>query len=274
MIDALRRIAAEQLDSALASAEAGGTAGSVHDIRKRLKKLRGLVRLVRPVFPEGKVENRAMRDAGRQISGLRDAEVLLGTHDRLVTLPDAPGDPSDFAPLREHLAARAAQIDPGEGLGEVKGALGAMRGRVDRWDLSETGFDAVAVGLRDTYRAARCGPNGGDDHAIHAWRKPVKYHGYHVRLLRDLWPEHMRARGDALEEMGEVLGEHHDLSVFAETVESGPLEPGPRAGLLSLVGERKRDAEARARELGRRLFTDRPKAMAARWSAWWDLWRA
>ena len=273
VIDALRRVAAAQLDGALSSAEAGAEPGAIHDIRKRLKKLRGLIRLVRPVFPEAKAENRTLRNAGRRISGLRDAEVLLGTHDRLVTRPDAPGKPGDLKPLREHLAGRATQADPGEGLGEVQAALVAMRGRIDRWDLSETGFDAVAGGLRETYRAARNGPDGKGDHAIHAWRKPVKYHGYHVRLLRNLWPEHMQARSEALHEMGEALGEHHDLSVYAETAATGPLEPPARKRLLALAAEQKSAAETRARELGALLFTDKPKVMVARWEAWWDLWR-
>ena len=67
---AVRRIADEQLGAArasLASAGGGDTASAVHDCRKRCKKLRGLVRLVRPALgKQYKAVNAALRDAARE----------------------------------------------------------------------------------------------------------------------------------------------------------------------------------------------------------------
>ena len=56
-------------------------AGAIHGARKDLKKLRGLLRLIRAELGKKtfKAENRRYRDAGRLLSGSRDAEVKLET---------------------------------------------------------------------------------------------------------------------------------------------------------------------------------------------------
>jgi hypothetical protein len=83
VVDALRRIALEEVEGAVASAEgAGDLAGRIHDIRKRMKKLRGLIRLVRPVFPDYRVENAHFLSpilAGRVIAICIPAIILLST---------------------------------------------------------------------------------------------------------------------------------------------------------------------------------------------------
>ncbi|HKN40971.1 MAG TPA: CHAD domain-containing protein [Acidimicrobiia bacterium] len=62
---------------------------AAHDARKRAKKLRALLRLVRPELGDDvyRRENRALRDAARRLSPVRDAWVLVETLDGLVTPP-------------------------------------------------------------------------------------------------------------------------------------------------------------------------------------------
>ena len=85
----------------------GGTESSpdvaVHEARKDVKKLRALLRLVRSTT-SGRVrrrENEALRDVGRSLSGVRDADVMLAT---LADLEESfPGDlpPESAGALRE-----------------------------------------------------------------------------------------------------------------------------------------------------------------------------
>ncbi|AMY67563.1 CHAD domain-containing protein [Frigidibacter mobilis] len=84
---AVRRIAAEELAAALAELDKSALPEAllVHGLRKHVKKIRGLIRLVRPNFPGYDLENAALRDAARGISGLRDAEVLRATLERIAT---------------------------------------------------------------------------------------------------------------------------------------------------------------------------------------------
>ena len=83
---AFRAIALDQLDEALSDLDNPDRDGRsvVHEARRRCKKLRGLLRLVRPVFPEFARENAAIRDAAALLSHLRDAEVLHQTVAELV----------------------------------------------------------------------------------------------------------------------------------------------------------------------------------------------
>ena len=101
---ALHRLANGELSAAIAQLPATGApdAGSVHDIRKRIKKLRGLLRLLRPGLRAYAAENAALRDAAQGLSSMRDSAVRLATFDTLVADPAGP-----LAAFRQHLADEA-----------------------------------------------------------------------------------------------------------------------------------------------------------------------
>jgi len=82
----LRRIAIAQIDGAVASIDDHGLASGVvvHEVRKSCKKLRGLLRIVRPGFDGYARENGAFRDMAAALSPLRDAAVLIETYDALM----------------------------------------------------------------------------------------------------------------------------------------------------------------------------------------------
>ena len=83
--EALRRIAAEEF-SAIGAALADRTvplARKVHEGRKATKRLRALLRLVAPVFPEAREEIAVLRQAAARLSALRDKGALTETLSRL-----------------------------------------------------------------------------------------------------------------------------------------------------------------------------------------------
>ena len=81
-------MAAEQLGKALEhlACQDGKRDKHIHEARKATKRLRALVRLVRRELGDEvyALENQCYRDAGRRLSELRDATVLVETLDRLV----------------------------------------------------------------------------------------------------------------------------------------------------------------------------------------------
>src|SRR5437763_12368783 len=92
--DGIRRIARGQLDAAhddLEDASGRKVGIAVHEARKSLKRLRAAVRVARDALGDEtyRRENSAFRDAGRQLSGARDAKVLIET---LYTVEKAAGD--------------------------------------------------------------------------------------------------------------------------------------------------------------------------------------
>ena len=74
----VRRIAAAefaQIQASLADPSLP-LARKVHEARKGTKRLRALIRLVAPVFPEAPAEIAALRAAARELSALRDTGAL------------------------------------------------------------------------------------------------------------------------------------------------------------------------------------------------------
>lgn len=285
--DGIRRIAREQIDKAvaeLADADLDRHA-AVHQFRKRAKKIRGVVRLVRPALGDAyQEENCWYRDAARELSRVRDAEALLESlhalrnrfHDRL--------DDSSFHEVQECLEQRRRQIADdwlglNETIGELSTQLQSARRRVAGWKFEKNSFAAVRGGLKQTYRRGRRAfgkvLDDPSDAGLHDWRKRTKYHWYHMRVLAGVWKPVMRARVDQLKILADLLGDDHDLAVFRTTVLDDPSRFGSAntiERLLGLMQVRRRELQKNAEKLGKRVYAERPKKLARRIEAYWSAW--
>lgn len=278
---AVRRIAIEQAGSAIATAAAPPAEDTIHTLRKHCKKLRGLLRLVRPNFPAYATENAAIRDAAHGLAGARDAEVMLGTLDMLSEEKALAG--VDLTPLRSVLTARRDAEAAGDGLAErletFSAAMQALAERAKHWKLGDTGFDALADGLEASFAKARKGLRAASadpsTEIMHEWRKHVKNHWYHSRLLTPLWPGPIGAHADATGRLGDLLGLHHDIAVLSAFVSAGPelLPEAARTALAEAAAACSLRLEGECFALGRRLLAEKPEALSHRWRAAWKSWR-
>ena len=259
---------------------------AVHQARKRFKKIRGLLRLVRPaVGGVYAAENAWYRDTGRELSRVRDAEALIGTVRGLVERYVPKRDARSFDRTGRALAARRdriadAEIDLDARAAAIAVELRAARRRVATWRLAPEGFDAIGPGLVRTYRRGRrayaLASSEPSPESFHEWRKLVKYHWYHVRLLEEMWPTVMTGRRDSLKELSRLLGDYHDLVVFRGTLAAEPAAFGPRRAALALdrlAARRLKGIEREARKLGRRAYAEKPRRLAARFREYWEAWR-
>ncbi|TVR22978.1 MAG: CHAD domain-containing protein [Nitriliruptor sp.] len=280
--DELRRIAAGQVESALDDLADDDRHRAVHSARKRGKKLRALLRLVRGSAPDlYRRENRALRDAMRRLSDDRDAGVAVETFDDLLSSVGADAIPTDLAPVRAALVERRdavldAELD--QRLAAVQADLAAARDRIGGWEGDGEGFEVVQGGLAKTYGRARDRMDDAYEEAtseaFHLWRKRVKYHRYHVRLLQDLWPGMLRARRKQLHELTDLLGDDHDLSVLRQDLVAEPDRYGGVEGVASLAAlldRRRAELQAAAEPLGRRCFAEPPDAFVARLRTYWEV---
>ncbi|MEQ8895931.1 MAG: CHAD domain-containing protein [Roseovarius sp.] len=274
----LRRVADDQLGAALDSlSDEGELEPRVHDVRKRMKKLRGLVRLVRPGL--GKVykrENREFRDIARLFSDLRDAQVLTKTLDGLA---EKAGDDS-LAPLIawsvERRDAMLHDHDLPIRIEEAATRLEDARKRAAAWPVEGTTHEVIAGGLKKTYgRARKCWRKAGrapeDAELLHEWRKRVKYHWYHCRLLREAWPETMHARIDTLDELSDVLGVDHDMVVLEAALkeDSGELPKKARKRAADLAAAESRVLRERAFGLAAQMLGEKKGVLADRLAGYW-----
>jgi CHAD domain-containing protein len=253
---------------------------AAHDARKRTKKLRALLRLVRRELGEEvyREENRALRDAARQLSAVRDAWVLVETLDHIVTPPDDEISPEAVAALRAVLAAEHRALQGGEAGGDApaRAALEFERAlvRVERWPLRDNGWHAVETGLAESARRGRkamlAARAKGRPEDFHEWRKQVKYLRHQFALLRDAWPEVLDAMESTADEAGELLGTDHDLAVLRERIEAeAVLDDATRAALVHRIEARRADLPGRAIALGRRLYSEKPASLAHRLGKLW-----
>lgn len=281
MSAALRRIAEDRLTRAIEATGAETPEArmlAVHDIRKRLKEMRGLIRLVRPDFDGFKPADQALRDIGRGLSALRDIKVRCDTLGHVADYAALPDDP--LGPYLAELGTRrdAAYGDPSVALLRDTGAaLTALRDSSAQWSLRHSGRRAIFPGLSKTYAEARDAmEHARETHApedFHAWRKHVKYHFYHAQILAPIWPEAMAAHIAAAEALGELLGKHHDLHVLGEEARAAGLAKAPLKVLEQGLTDRIEMLEKQAFLDGARLLADTPDTLSRRWSTWYRLWR-
>ncbi len=288
--DTIRRVAREQIERGLTEIDGGqlDRNEAVHQVRKHCKKVRALLRLARDPLQRNGVyefENAWFRDTARALSPLRDAATLPATLDTLLDSFGDQIDPSAFTAVREALARRGGAGPDTQaiehGLTDARDRLGMALDRLPDWPIRKDGFATVAKGLKRTYRRARTALSVAYEDPttdnFHEWRKRVKYHWYHLRLLTPVWPKVLGTRADAAHDLSNLLGADHDLAVLRQTLldARGEIDdPNAIQTLLALLDRRQEHLRTAARPLGRRLFAEKPKVFLKRMEDYWDAWRA
>ncbi|MCY4604726.1 MAG: CHAD domain-containing protein [Gemmatimonadetes bacterium] len=288
--EGVRRMAAEQLDKALEhlACQDGKRDKHIHEARKATKRLRALMRLVRRELGDEvyALENQCYRDAGQRLSGLRDATVLVETLDRLVESLGEDVPKSRFVRVRSWLVERRDQVygqvaSSDRAVQEVIANLAQARERLEDWNLQRQGWRGIRVGLQRIYARGRRDFASAyalpSDEAFHDWRKQAKYLWYHTQILENIWPSVMQAQAEELDQLGELLGQDHDLAVLRTTV----LAEFPRAGatatlraLESRIGEVRARKQAEARLQAERIYLERPRDFTRRLRGYWRVWQA
>ena len=165
-------------------------------------------------------ENVRLRDTGHKLSELRDAGTLIGTLDNLRHQHDGAVPRKllshrlfdlEKRQLEEQAAAR--KLLPGLAV-ELRKARRSIR----YWPLETDGFQAIAAGVEQTFRAGRkamaVASRSGRIEDFHEWRKRVKDHWYQVRLLNRVWTDVMSGYQQSLTELEDALGEDINLSLL------------------------------------------------------------
>jgi CHAD domain-containing protein len=275
----VRRIAHGQIDRAIEALEGDDDRDeAIHEARKALKRLRALVRLSRDELGDDvyRRENRGFRDAGRRLSGVRDAAVLVETLDALIDGHREELGERPFAGLREALAAEARvarvriEADPAP-IKEVLAELRDARERVDAWPLrDEAGVEMLAPGMQRIYRrgrrALRAAREDPDDESIHELRKRAKDLWHAAQVVRPASPKRLRKLGRRAHALSDAAGDDHDHAVLLDAARRKPrwLAPGEAEVLEALVARRREELQHDALDIGSRVYARKPRKLATR----------
>ena len=281
----MRRCASEQLERAVQSLGeelATDPVEAVHSARKAIKKERALLRLARGSLSadQRSRDNARLRDVGRTLSGLRDADVMVLTVETLADRFSGAVPPSTFASVRDALRQSSASQQAGAAITALAGAalteLSELRVQVASWDLREDGWAVIKGGLKLTYRCGRTtlrvAQADPSTERLHAWRKRVKDHWYHLRLLATVCGPIVGGAAQEADRLSDLLGEDHDLGVLSETLAEGSvgLSAADLDSFLPLIDDRREELQAEAWPIGRRLYNEKPGAFERRLRRLWQ----
>ena len=277
----VRRIARGQLERSaerLEGARRTDIGDAVHDTRKSFKRLRAVVRVARDPLGDDvyRFENRRFRDAGRELSGARDAQVLGETLDELADRYEDELPEDAFAGLRRQLEeeARAAHEQVAEddsATDRLTTTLEAAHGRVATWPLPEDGdWGMLEPGFTRIYRRGRRAMRAAVDEPttenLHELRKRAKDLWHAAQILRPAAPKRLKRLGREAHALADLLGDDHDLAVLRAAAREwvASLQPGELAVLEALVGRRRRRLQRRALRCARHVYARKPGAWCKR----------
>ena len=282
--EGVRRVCCEQIKCAV---EASGSkpkrnVSTVHGTRRHLKKARAALRLMsRHVRPEDfKREHRKLRDVGRLISAVRDAEVRLGTLRHLREQSRMQNDPA----LQETEDLLALELESffaafSDWQQEAQTELSAVRKRMARWHLVHLDCKQIRLAVQNTYKCGRetlataLSEPTADNY--HEFRKQVKELSFHVRILRPLHPPTFERMADELKILGEHLGQANDLAFLEDRLVALDGPRAERQGLKkvrTLMSSRREKLQTTASTLGKKFYADRARDFGERIARHFEAW--
>jgi len=105
---------------------------------------------------------------------------------------------------------------------------------------------------------------------FHEWRKRIKYHRYHTRLLRSVWEGPMKRRRTELKQLSDIIGYENDLAEFELMMTGEELfDPESRELLSEVITAKRAEYHRQGRPLGERLFAEDPDRLVDRVRAYW-----
>lgn len=245
----------------------------VHEARKALKRSRSVLRLVRTAIgTDYQTLNSGMRELGRRLSDLRDADALAGTLDDLQKRH--PGKQNGAVKeLRRRLAAQREQalkrIAKDAAAGREGSSLAEFEEMVAALPLAEITGDVAVTGVVATIRrgrkAFRQAVQTGSANDFHEWRKRAKDLRYQMGFLGRLWPHVLDGFSASARELEQRLGEDHNLSVLAGMLAADGTAHERKAGALrATIRKEQQRLRNQSKNIGDLLYAEKPKQWAAR----------
>ncbi len=275
-----RRIALFQIDRAHDALSRGTDLGAaIHDCRKCLKRVRALLRIVRPGLAAQQFRSAdvRLRDIARGLSASRDRTVARATLVAIETRAGVePGSYCAAVGLIDDAASDGTALVDGDAAKTAAAELLDVRDDfAELWRASLTratvldGFEQGYLAARRHLTLAYAVP---DEETMHDWRKRVQRHWRHLQLIERVWPEEIGARIAQAEAISVLVGEFQDLSVLKQLVAAGDGGRRRRSLARDVIGhcETRQDELRRlARPYGERLFADGASALARRIDIYW-----
>jgi CHAD domain-containing protein len=274
-MEVVRQELTEELDRTARALRSGSRSDSrVHDIRKRLKHCRAILRLLRKSLGEEayRRENAQLRDAARPLVAARDAAALVQALDDLC--PRSSGRTPFCSAIRKALLResreRRQQLHRKALLSSAHAVNGVER-RMRMLPETQLARADPAKAVKRAYRTSRRAMTVAEeqrsrDH-LHEWRKQVKYFASQLKSLSPGMGKGLGKTYKKSHRLADCLGDDHDLAMLHDKIiqhrRLGATDAEVRV-LLHRLAQRRTQLQRTAYRRGRRLFAATAGRMEAR----------
>ena len=270
------RVARNELEDALKEVLTAGEQSrntAVHEARKHLKKLRALIRLLRPVTGRAfsKRENAVLRKAAQRMSSIRDAHVCVQTIDKIIARSRTKRPSAALTRVRDAMVARLGQaLDQAEKDDWEKKAAADLEKalcRLSDWPLKRLTPNSLRGGLKTACKKARralaAARRERTDQNLHDLRKAAKNLWYDLCLLAGDRPPAIKALTKRMDELGEKLGDDHDLAMLIAARADNPLpDPTDWEALAAAIAPRRQRLKRAALRCAAKALVRKPGGFA------------
>ena len=263
----LLRSAESLTDSVTAHFEkSGDDEEALHRLRTTIKRIRALLRLIRPAVESAFFdrENERLRTAARLLSGTRDSEVARETLKALPARHQSTREAMNAVlPGLEKRVERAKAHKAN--VNEIKARLEQTIQGFRQLQLPGTDEEVINTGVRMVYKQGRrrmkSAIRTGDADAYHRWRIRAKHLYYELQFLEPIWPKRLHRMISRLSKLQDRLGLDHDLTVLRAELKKTPEAFGGEEAVKHIVSclDRQSHHLRRAAEpLGRKIWCQKP----------------
>jgi CHAD domain-containing protein len=278
----VRRLVDNQFELALATMRGVGSRQrdkATHHARRHIKKVRALMRLVRPSLGDWYgPANRRLRAASRLLAPIADGEAIVDTLGRLRRKFRGELPPQTFKAIRTALIQRETRTDrrvtSGRILRAVARSMSAVQRRARLWVFKPNGVRAVVPGLLRSLRRSRRAMASAQEcptgEHYHQWRQRVKDLWLQVRLIEPCVGDQLADYERLLERLDGCLGEYHNCTLLMNVlVREGLVTRLQTAHCLRLLRKYQGELRREARTLGSEVDRDPPRELVRRVKQLW-----
>lgn len=275
-------VVAEEVDACLTSLGTLNIHEAVHDIRKRLKKIRALARLVRDELGEEdyKAINIYYRDLGRELAEFRD---LTAHIESLEGIRERYGDHlyvKFFNSIIKNIEKERDEME--EKLRQenffsehLPKQLEYARKELVKWPVAKNDIEIILPSVQRVYKRGKKALNEAYENPgkeiFHEWRKRVKYLWYQILLLQDTWPELFGSFEAEIHELADLLGNDHDLMVLNDRLNKDGFSLGDtnqKELIHAVVREYSDHLRSSAKVKGELIYAEEPEDFTKRIAAY------
>ncbi len=255
---------------------------SIHRYRVNLKKIRGIVRLLRFDIGEEKYHelDNDYRTVARQSSVLRDYSSQI---ELLKNLKNSATDETLTSSLQEaikqigqlRITEYQKFVAKKQGFSIQQMILG-LNENTQQLNISNCSEVFILKSFCNIYQKAKNAyvesHVNENEEIYHSWRKQVKYLMYQLTILKKAWPSYFQIYIKELKKLGSLLGKLHDLHLLDFHLREKSwisLTKKQETAIIKFIAPQKEELKTNIRSIGDRLFYENASSIAGRiYSIW------